>query len=43
MKVNGISNDEAIEYIHKSFNIWSKRSKSDWKLNIDYLEEFKKD
>ena len=43
MKVNGISNNEAIEYIRKSFNIWSKRSKSDWKLNIDYLEEFKKD
>lgn len=42
MKVNDMTYDDAIKYIRESFNIWSKRNKFDWKLNIDYLEEFKK-
>lgn len=42
MKVNDMSYDDVISYISESFNIWSKRSAFDWKLNINYLEEFKK-
>lgn len=42
MKVNSMSYDDAIKYIRESFNIWSKRNTFDWKLNIDYLDEFKK-
>lgn len=42
MKVNDMGYDDAIKYIRESFNVWSKRSNFDWKLNIDYLDEFKK-
>jgi hypothetical protein len=40
MKVNDITKDEALNYIKKSFNIWSKRSNFEWKLNTDYLKEY---
>ena len=40
MKVNDITEDEALNYINKSFDIWSKRSNFEWKLNTDYLKEY---
>lgn len=40
MKVNGITEKEAFDYINKSFDIWSKRSNFEWTLNIDYLKEY---
>jgi hypothetical protein len=41
MKVNGISFDDAIQYIDNSFDIWEKRSKFKWKLDISYLDNYK--
>ncbi len=40
MKINNMTRDIAKEYIKKSFEIWEKRSKFDWNLNIDYLEKY---
>lgn len=42
MSVNGMTEDEAVKYIDESFEVWSKRSKSEWELNISYLEEYLK-
>jgi len=40
-KVNNWSLTDAIEYSEASFEIWSQRSKYDWKLDISYLERLK--
>lgn len=42
VKVNKISRDDATNYIKESFKIWSERSKKEWKLNIEYLENYLK-
>jgi 5-methylcytosine-specific restriction endonuclease McrA len=40
MKVNKISDQESIEYINESFNIWIERSDKKWTLDISYLDEY---
>lgn len=40
MKVNGITREEAIEYLKSEFDIWRERSQKEWSLNIDYLAEY---
>lgn len=42
MKVNSITENEAALYIENVFNIWTERSKYEWKLDITYLDEFLK-
>lgn len=39
-KVNGIKEDEAIGYINESFKVWSKRSESNWTLDISFLDSY---
>lgn len=41
MKVNNMSFEAAIKYIDNSFDIWEKRSKFEWKLDITYLNNYK--
>ncbi len=41
-KVNNCSAAEAKKYISEAFSIWSKRSESEWELDIQLLEELKK-
>lgn len=41
-KVNNCSKAEAEIYIKKAFEVWNKRSESDWTLDISLLEELKK-
>ena len=40
MKVNGLSLDEAKEYVAECFATWRERSKHDWSLDIGYLSEY---
>lgn len=40
MSVNGMTEDEAIEYINQSFEVWGERSKHAWELDISYLEGY---
>lgn len=40
MKVNGLTKSEAMGYVRHAFRIWQDRSKRQWELNIDYLEEY---
>ena len=42
MKVNEMTEEEAIEYIEQSFEVWGERSEYDWELDISYLEEYLK-
>jgi hypothetical protein len=37
-KVNQWSNEQAMTYIEESFEIWQRRSQSNWTLDISYLE-----
>jgi hypothetical protein len=39
MKVNGWSDSDARHYVDASFEIWARRSKHHWKLDISWLEE----
>ena len=39
MKVNEMSYERSIKYIQKSFDTYEKRSKKEWTLNIDWLNE----
>lgn len=43
MKVNGITEDDAKEYLVKAFDIFFKRSRHKWELDISYLEEYTKE
>jgi meiotically up-regulated gene 157 (Mug157) protein len=43
MKVNKISENDAVKYIDSCFEIWKKRSEHDWKLDITYLDVYLKD
>lgn len=40
MKVNGISLEEANEYIVSAFSLFEKRSKKDWELDFTYLDKY---
>lgn len=40
MKVNELTESEAMGYVRHAFRIWQDRSKRQWELNIDYLEEY---
>ena len=40
MKVNGISENEAIAYIEQVFQDWEYKSQFNWILDISYLNEF---
>lgn len=37
MRVNNWSNNEALSYIDKQFEIWKARSQYEWKLDISFL------
>jgi hypothetical protein len=43
MKVNNITSTMADNYIIESFKIWKKRSEKQWKVDISYLDSYKKD
>jgi hypothetical protein len=43
MKVNGMSEKEAITYMQEAFRIHTNRSQFQWKLDISYLEEYMKE
>lgn len=38
MKVNGMTFQEAENYISDSFNVWQERSEHEWKLDISILQ-----
>lgn len=40
MKVNKISENDAMTYIRGAAALWRERSKYEWSLNIDYLTEY---
>lgn len=40
MKVNDVSEAEAMVYIRGAAALWRERSKYEWSLNIDYLTEY---
>lgn len=40
MKVNEMTESEAMCYVRHAFRIWQDRSKKQWELNIDYLEHY---
>lgn len=40
VKVNGMSLKQAKQYLKFSFDVYYKRSKYDWKLDISYLNSF---
>lgn len=42
IKVNGMSESEAEDYLNESFNVWSERSQHKWELDITYLQEYLK-
>lgn len=42
MNINNVNEKEADEYINESFKIWNDRSKREWKLDVNFLEELKK-
>jgi len=39
MKINKITESQAIEYIEKSFEIWRERSKIDWHIDFSILNK----
>lgn len=39
-KVNGMSKEEAMDYVRDVAKVWRERSKQNWTLNIDYLYEY---
>jgi hypothetical protein len=43
MKVNKMTSTMADNYIIESFKIWEKRSDKQWKVDISYLDSYKKD
>lgn len=40
VKVNGMSRGEAKEYISVSFEVWQKRSRYDWEIDISFIEKY---
>lgn len=40
MKINKLKMTEAEKYIQKAFEIWAKRSKKEWKLDLTHLSEY---
>lgn len=40
MKVNNMTRQEACDYIDISFDIWKRRSKYEWKLDITMLKRY---
>lgn len=42
MGVNGWDRETANEYIGACFEIWERRSRKEWKLDISYLNEYEK-
>lgn len=42
MKVNGWKKETAFEYLDACFEIWERRSRKEWKLDISYLNEYEK-
>ena len=39
-KVNGMTNDQALEYLNESFAIWRERSSKNYTLDISFLETY---
>jgi hypothetical protein len=39
-KVNGWSEQATKQYIHDQFQVWLKRSKYEWRLDISWLDQF---
>ena len=42
MKVNSMTDDEAVAYVDDSFRKWYERSKKTWKLDVTYIDEYLK-
>jgi len=40
MKVNGMTEEEANDYVYESLELWQRRSQYDWECDIKYLENF---
>jgi len=40
MKINDIDHFQASKYIEEAFNLWAKRSKKTWTIDISHLEEY---
>lgn len=40
MSVNNLSKEQAMQYITDSFDIWEKRSRFKWNLDISYIEKY---
>lgn len=40
IKINNISEKEAEQYIKSESDLWAKRSKQNWKLDISFLNDF---
>lgn len=40
MKINGLSSDEADEYIEEAFKRHHEQSKEEWEMNLDLLQEY---
>ena len=40
MKVNGVTHDQAVNYLKGEFALWRQRSQQSWSLNIDYLYQY---
>lgn len=40
MKVNSIGKRTATIYIEQSFNIWRKRNKNNWLVDVNYIQKF---
>lgn len=44
MKVNGVSRDVALQYVQEAFALYHERSdRTDWELDVSYLQEYMKD
>lgn len=41
MKVNDMTKEEAEAYVNSCFDVWEKRSKNNWELDITFLENKK--
>lgn len=39
-KVNGWSEGQTKEYVHEQFQVWIRRSKHEWELDISWLDQF---
>lgn len=41
MKINGLTSDEADEYIEKAFERHHEQSKEEWEMNLELLQQYR--